>query len=890
MKRHVSKWAVAVLLAAIATQPAFSDNAARLNSGVHPITLQDTLQMDHISDVVADPSGRRVIFRRSRADMGDFSLESQSGMLGELYVYEIGTNAPAHRLVGDRNDWDGARLISFSPDGHRAILNWLQHGALKIGVFDFATNALRELSVVPAFLRFSDMGQNVVWVSASEFVCNALPDGEQTGAVVYSRRALSRKLTALWENAWRGDRATADELESHTGYPDWPARKGSLVRVDASSGTVRKIAEGVYFGMVLSPDGRYLAAARQGGWHQPDPGQLFDQTGYRNDFRRYDGVIFDLRGGGAPVRVNPAFQLMLSRFTWTWSTDSRTVSYYAARGDKRWKEGNFFLYDLMTGKSHAISIAGLEMPMVREIIDYRFQEAVPVGSGLAVFGFPVGATKSTEAASHRSDWYYVNSSGDVRNLTGELTDVSGKLVGHTKEALYVLAGGSLWNVPVEGAPRNATPALNVKLAAFFTTVPRAPASGSVLQAVLYTQDLTHVMLFDAERGILWNKKIPEGIDQMLAIAAPSAVEVVSFKQAAGDSLSIVDPDGNVTPFWAYNQNRSSIVPAKLVPLRYKLEDGTPMSGGALLPPNLKPGTRAPVVVEVYPGLGDGLTPGDYTPGSAELFTSMGYILLVPSAPEGRIGNSSGALGNWENLVEPALDALIKAGYADPDRVAVLGSSQGGWSALAMLEQTARFKAGIVEFSTGNFLSLYGGGYLMADLFPNEIFPSEGAGAYESVPGYHLSLGASPWDDPLVYVRASPFFNIQKIQTPVMLIDSDLDPFSMNNMTQIYTALFRLRKEAQFVRYWGEPHGLYSPANIRDSWARQFAWLDRWCDIARDAKGSIMYASDRPRSRHESPPLAPSDFLKWTWFFGPDRAAGEYSPAAPESQSQSGSKL
>jgi dipeptidyl aminopeptidase/acylaminoacyl peptidase len=44
---------------------------------------------------------------------------------------------------------------------------------------------------------------------------------------------------------------------------------------------------------------------------------------------------------------------------------------------------------------------------------------------------------------------------------------------------------------------------------------------------------------------------------------------------------------------------------------------------------------------------------------------------------------------------------------------------------------------------------------------------------------------------------------------------------------MFTALYRQNKPAAFVRYWGEGHGIESPANIRDMWVRVFAWLERW---------------------------------------------------------------
>jgi dipeptidyl aminopeptidase/acylaminoacyl peptidase len=42
---------------------------------------------------------------------------------------------------------------------------------------------------------------------------------------------------------------------------------------------------------------------------------------------------------------------------------------------------------------------------------------------------------------------------------------------------------------------------------------------------------------------------------------------------------------------------------------------------------------------------------------------------------------------------------------------------------------------------------------------------------------------------------------------------------------MFTALYRLGRDVELLRYAGEGHLLASPANIRDQWQRLFAWLD-----------------------------------------------------------------
>ena len=46
-------------------------------------------------------------------------------------------------------------------------------------------------------------------------------------------------------------------------------------------------------------------------------------------------------------------------------------------------------------------------------------------------------------------------------------------------------------------------------------------------------------------------------------------------------------------------------------------------------------------------------------------------------------------------VIPGVNAAIDQGYADPDRLAVMGQSYGSYSMLALITQSNRFKAAIV---------------------------------------------------------------------------------------------------------------------------------------------------------------------------------------------------
>jgi dipeptidyl aminopeptidase/acylaminoacyl peptidase len=85
-----------------------------------------------------------------------------------------------------------------------------------------------------------------------------------------------------------------------------------------------------------------------------------------------------------------------------------------------------------------------------------------------------------------------------------------------------------------------------------------------------------------------------------------------------------------------------------------------------------------------------------------------------------------------------------------------------------------------------------------------------------------------------FLQNSPLARADHIQTPILLIDSDLedDPGEYEAM---FTALNRLHRRAKLITYWGEGHGASSPANIRHAWESIFAWFDATLKAGSEAR-------------------------------------------------------
>ena len=78
--------------------------------------------------------------------------------------------------------------------------------------------------------------------------------------------------------------------------------------------------------------------------------------------------------------------------------------------------------------------------------------------------------------------------------------------------------------------------------------------------------------------------------------------------------------------------------------------------------------------------------------------------------------------------------MIEPGIADPERLAAMGHSYGGYSVLSLIVQTVRFKAAMVIAGAGDLLGFYG------EMAPDGS--SFGVAVAEQGQG---AIGGTPWD-------------------------------------------------------------------------------------------------------------------------------------------------
>lgn len=300
--------------------------------------------------------------------------------------------------------------------------------------------------------------------------------------------------------------------------------------------------------------------------------------------------------------------------------------------------------------------------------------------------------------------------------------------------------------------------------------------------------------------------------RLVARLAPSGVETMTLETAGGRRTLA-----------AVNTDLSALAWGDVREIRHPGPDGAVLSSWLLSPPGPPPAAGWPTVVLIYPGQRHADVPAMLRPGSARtqlsplVLASAGYAVMVPSLP--LTAEDGPAPPDLAARVLAALDAAVAAAPLDRSRTALMGHSFGGHGALVAAAQTNRFQAVVASAGLADY------GTAMRDTLHFSSSPEDGVliagriGYFETGQG---AMGALPWTAPARYVAASPLYQADRIEAPVLLIHGDLDPVAAEAM---FGALYRLNREAGLLTYWGEGHNLASPANIVDLHRRVVAWLD-----------------------------------------------------------------
>ncbi len=246
-------------------------------------------------------------------------------------------------------------------------------------------------------------------------------------------------------------------------------------------------------------------------------------------------------------------------------------------------------------------------------------------------------------------------------------------------------------------------------------------------------------------------------------------------------------------------------------------EGKKVSGALLLPAGYQPGHRYPLIVYPYP---TSLRSNDvYRFGldgvgveNMQLFATRGYAVLAPDAPI----ILSDQMRSLADVLLSGVDRAVAIGVADSNRLGVMGHSWGGYTVLALLVQTHRFRAAVMRGGVGDLFDMYG-----------EIQPT--GSSYGQI-DMETWFGTSPWRDLPRYIDNSPVFFLDRVRTPLLIVHGGQDAtVPPHNGSLIFADLRRLGQTVEYAAYDGENHGEigWTIANQRDYLSRLLGWFGEY---------------------------------------------------------------
>ncbi|MCZ6688970.1 MAG: prolyl oligopeptidase family serine peptidase, partial [Planctomycetota bacterium] len=270
-----------------------------------------------------------------------------------------------------------------------------------------------------------------------------------------------------------------------------------------------------------------------------------------------------------------------------------------------------------------------------------------------------------------------------------------------------------------------------------------------------------------------------GNEDHFVLRSESAVDVPNYYLATlGDTVEAAEGEATRTytkkPITRFEDPTPQLRKIEKRLVRYKRDDGMPMSFELQLPPGYQEGTRLPTVLYAYPlEYSDPSTAGQVR-GSTQRFSRIygpshlffllqGYAVLHNTAMP-MIGDPETTYDTFvPQLVAAAEAAVAKAveiGVADPDRIGIIGHSHGGLMVANLLAHSDLFRAGIARSGSHNkTMQPFG-------------FQSERRSLFKARDAY---------------IQLSPTFFADKVNEPVLVIHGkeDSNPGTMTIQSEVF---------------------------------------------------------------------------------------------------------
>jgi dipeptidyl aminopeptidase/acylaminoacyl peptidase len=262
-------------------------------------------------------------------------------------------------------------------------------------------------------------------------------------------------------------------------------------------------------------------------------------------------------------------------------------------------------------------------------------------------------------------------------------------------------------------------------------------------------------------------------------------------------------------------NPQDLVEAQVV--RFKSFDGLVIPSIYFQPQNASASNKVPAVVFVHGGPG-GQTSRGYS-ALMQYMANQGYAVLgINNRGSSGYGKSFFAADDGKHGREPLWDCieaktwLAATGHVDPERIAIMGGSYGGYMTLAaMAFRPEAFKVGVDIFGVSNWLR-----------------------TLESIPPYWEAFRTAlyqevgdPVKDKERLIATSPLFHAKEIRRPLMVVQGANDPRVIKpESDEIVEAVKKNGVPVEYLVFDDEGHGFSKKKNQIEANRRMVEFLDK----------------------------------------------------------------
>jgi dipeptidyl aminopeptidase/acylaminoacyl peptidase len=747
---------------------------------------------------------------------------------GDVWV-QLDPSADAVNITNGITDGSGWWAPQWSPDGRRLAMLSTRGGNVRLWVWDVAMRELRQLTERGVDL-VSTHERPFLWIDNSRILVPLLPENERPLGMMVELQTPAIAMRE-WPKTERGLEPTSSMLNSGVPVNISARPQGDMRVVNVDDATSTVVVAGATDSWSVSPNGRAVAFTRRMTQYTPS-GDAPLPFGAGNAARSTAEIVsFD----GTPLTLDGELSDDVLQESLRWSPGGHRLAFfgYAAGRDE---SPLLYVVDVSKRSVETRAFPDLEIaPVVRERAQLEW-----TAEGSLIFHAAKRQSTGLPDVTARRDWWLVIPNSAPRNLTEQMESPPRMLWPQQGREAYVgIADGELWRiVPASGRVENLTARFDPPVAQI--AWPAMTNSGTV-QYRIPGRSYTHVIVSVQESGNATPYLIDLDSGEIQAIDKPAQIaNLMAFGPATHTAIFYAS-NRNGLRVWRTSADRAGeprtlieantflrdIAEGELQRIEYTSMNGDALTGWVILPVGYERGRRYPLLTWVYAGSVYGEIPPGNTINttsslSQQIPAAHGYAVLLPSMPLSPDGVVDDPMLRLTEGVLPAVEKVIELGLADPERLFLLGHSYGGYSTYGLVTQTHRFRAAVSLAGLSNLISLYGQ-FDARSRYTD--YPQENLFQMSLMESSQGRMGGPPWKDLGRYIRNSPIFFVDRVETPLLIINGDMDYVAMQQGEEFFMSLYRQGKRAQFVRYWGEGHVLSSPANIRDMWNRIFAWFE-----------------------------------------------------------------